>query len=125
VHRGRGDRGRGAVRLSRDPGAGRRFQAGRPDRGEVRDTVHAIADYEQALAIEPRLADVPFNLADAYRKLGRPCDGIFPLEQLSFYNPERARRCRTAAWPCRFPAGRSTADRRRARAGGGARWRRA
>ena len=31
----------------------------------------------------------PFNLADAYRKLGRPCDGIFPLEQLSFYNPER------------------------------------
>jgi aspartyl protease family protein len=56
---------------------------------EKGDTLHAIADYEQALAIEPRLADVPFNLADAYRKLGRPCDGIFPLEQLSFYNPER------------------------------------
>jgi clan AA aspartic protease (TIGR02281 family) len=53
------------------------------------DTPHAIADYEQAIAIEPRLADVPFNLADAYRKLGRPCDGIFPLEQLSFYNPDR------------------------------------
>lgn len=53
------------------------------------DTLHAVADYEQAIAIEPRLADVPFNLADAYRKLGRPCDGIFPLEQLSFYNPER------------------------------------
>jgi len=56
---------------------------------EKGDTLHAVADYEQALAIEPRLADVPFNLADAYRKLGRPCDGIFPLEQLSFYNPER------------------------------------
>lgn len=54
------------------------------------DTPHAITDYEQAIAIEPRLADVPFNLADAYRMLGRPCDGIFPLEQLSFYNPERA-----------------------------------
>jgi len=53
------------------------------------DTQHAIDDYEQAIAIEPRLTDVPFNLADAYRKLGRPCDGIFPLEQLSFYNPDR------------------------------------
>jgi clan AA aspartic protease (TIGR02281 family) len=56
---------------------------------EKSDTLHAISDYEQAIAIEPRLADIPFNLADAYRKLGRPCDGIFPLEQLSFYNPER------------------------------------
>ena len=56
---------------------------------EKGDTPHAISDYEQAIAIEPRLADVPFNLADAYRKLGRPCDGIFPLEQLSFYNPDR------------------------------------
>lgn len=56
---------------------------------EKGDTSHAISDYEQAIAIEPRLADVPFNLADAYRKLDRPCDGIFPLEQLSFYNPDR------------------------------------
>ena len=56
---------------------------------EKGDPLHAVADYEQALAIEPRLGDVPFNLADAYRKLGRPCDGIFPLEQLSFYNPGR------------------------------------
>ncbi|HEX3763821.1 MAG TPA: aspartyl protease family protein [Kofleriaceae bacterium] len=56
---------------------------------EKGDLPHAIADYEQAIAIEPRLSDVPFNLADAYRKLGRPCDGIFPLEQLSFFNPDR------------------------------------
>jgi aspartyl protease family protein len=56
---------------------------------EKGDALHAVADYEQALAIEPRLADVPFNVADAYRKLGRPCDGIFPLEQLSFYYPDR------------------------------------
>jgi aspartyl protease family protein len=56
---------------------------------EKGDTLRAVADYEQAIAIEPRLGDVPFNLADAYRKLGRPCDGIFPLEQLSFYNPDR------------------------------------
>jgi aspartyl protease family protein len=56
---------------------------------EKGDTPRAIADFEQAIAIEPRLTDVPFNLADAYRKLGRPCDGIFPLEQLSFYNPDR------------------------------------
>jgi len=53
------------------------------------DAAHAVADYEQAIAIEPQLADVPFNLADGYRKLGRPCDGIFPLEQLSFYHPDR------------------------------------
>lgn len=53
------------------------------------DLPHAISDYEQAIAIEPRLTDVPFNLADAYRDVGRPCDGIFPLEQLSFYNPDR------------------------------------
>lgn len=56
---------------------------------EKGDAAHAAADYEQAIAIEPRLVDVPFNLADAYRKLGRPCDGIFPLEQVSFYNPGR------------------------------------
>lgn len=56
---------------------------------EKGDTLHAVADYEQALAIEPKLGDVPFNLADGYRKLGRPCDGIFPLEQLAFYYPDR------------------------------------
>jgi len=56
---------------------------------EKGDALHAVADYEQALAIEPQLGDVPFNLADGYRKLGRPCDGIFPLEQLSFYYPDR------------------------------------
>lgn len=55
---------------------------------EKGDTSHAISDYEQAIAIEPQLTDVPFNLADAYRELGRPCDGIFPLEQLSFYHPD-------------------------------------
>jgi aspartyl protease family protein len=56
---------------------------------EKGDAQHEVADYEQALAIEPRLTDLPFDLADAYRKLGRPCDGIFPLEQLSFYYPDR------------------------------------
>ena len=54
---------------------------------EKADYQHASADYEQAIAIEPRLASVPFNLAAAYQHLGRPCDGIFPLEQLSFYYP--------------------------------------
>lgn len=56
---------------------------------EKADYQHAASDYEQAIAIEPRLMAVPFNLADAYRHLGRPCDGIFPLEQLAFYYPGR------------------------------------
>jgi hypothetical protein len=32
---------------------------------EKGDMLHAVADDEQALAIEPRLTDIPFNLADA------------------------------------------------------------
>jgi aspartyl protease family protein len=58
------------------------------------DFAKAAEDYEQAIAIEPRLTGIPFNLAMAYQKLGRPCDGIFPLEQLTFHHPDRAENAR-------------------------------
>lgn len=51
------------------------------------DWAQAAADYEQTIAIEPKKSSIPYNLADMYRKLGRPCDAIFPLEQLIFYHP--------------------------------------
>jgi aspartyl protease family protein len=54
---------------------------------ELRDWERAAEDYRQALAFRPRLRDVPLNLAMAYDHLGRPCDALFPLEQLVFYYP--------------------------------------
>ncbi len=54
----------------------------------------AAADYEQTIRIEPKKTGIPFNLADMYRKLGRPCDGIFPLEQFTFYHPNVAENAR-------------------------------
>jgi aspartyl protease family protein len=58
------------------------------------DFAKAAEDYEQAVAIEPRLTGIPFNLAMAYQKLGRPCDGIFPLEQFTFHHPDVAQNAR-------------------------------
>jgi clan AA aspartic protease (TIGR02281 family) len=52
------------------------------------DTRHAIADYRQALTLEPRLAGLPFNLAALLERTGRPCEAIFPLEQFLHYYPE-------------------------------------
>ncbi len=52
------------------------------------DLAHAIVDFEQALAISPRINNVPFNLATAYEQAHRPCDAIFPLEQFVYYNPD-------------------------------------
>jgi aspartyl protease family protein len=50
----------------------------------------AAADYEQSLAIEPRMTGIPFNLAGVYEKLHRPCDAIFPIEQFLRYHPDVA-----------------------------------
>ena len=48
----------------------------------------AADDYRQALIIEPKLGNIPFNLAAVYEKLGRPCDAIWPLEQFLSTHPE-------------------------------------
>ncbi len=46
----------------------------------------AADDYYRALSINPRLLDVPMNLANTLERLGRPCDSAESLEQaLSFY----------------------------------------
>jgi clan AA aspartic protease (TIGR02281 family) len=54
------------------------------------DFEKAAADYEQAIALVPKLNSIPINLANMYEKLNRPCDAIFPLEQLRFYRPAAA-----------------------------------
>jgi aspartyl protease family protein len=61
---------------------------------EKGDFAHAAEDYEQAIAIKPQITSIPFNLADAYRHLGRPCDGVFPLEELAYFHPEGAANAR-------------------------------
>lgn len=48
----------------------------------------AAADFRQSITIEPRIAGIPFNLAAAYEKLGKPCDAIFPIEQFLRYHPD-------------------------------------
>jgi clan AA aspartic protease (TIGR02281 family) len=53
---------------------------------EMEDWPKAISDYRQALTLEPSLVDIPFDLADIYERLGRPCEAIFPLEQVLHYN---------------------------------------
>lgn len=47
----------------------------------------AAADYRQSISLEPRLRSIPFNLANVYEKMGRPCAAIFPLEQLLHHHP--------------------------------------
>jgi clan AA aspartic protease (TIGR02281 family) len=48
----------------------------------------AAADFQQTITIEPRITGIPFNLADVYEKLGKPCDAIFPIEQFLRYHPD-------------------------------------
>jgi aspartyl protease family protein len=54
---------------------------------QKRDWERAADDFRQALALRPRLADIPLNLSIAYERLGRYCDAAFPLEQLTYYYP--------------------------------------
>jgi aspartyl protease family protein len=48
---------------------------------EKGDFARAIADYRQSLNLDPRLGNIPFNLASLYERTGQPCEAIFPLEQ--------------------------------------------
>jgi len=48
---------------------------------------NAVSDYRQAIAVEPRLSSIPFNLADVLERLGRPCEAIFPIEQYLHHHP--------------------------------------
>jgi aspartyl protease family protein len=52
------------------------------------DLARAADDFRQALILRPRLQDLPLNLANAYEKLGRPCDAILPLVQVAYYHPD-------------------------------------
>jgi len=52
-------------------------------RGSIHDRAGhldlAIADYKQALTLQPALSSVPFWLATLYERAHRPCDAIEPL----------------------------------------------
>jgi len=48
----------------------------------------AISDYEQTLAIRPDLDAIPFNLADLYERLHRPCEALAVVEQYLSWHPE-------------------------------------
>jgi clan AA aspartic protease (TIGR02281 family) len=52
------------------------------------DFEKAAFDFQQAIAIEPRLDSIPFNLASVYERLKRPCEALFPIEQYIHYHPE-------------------------------------
>jgi tetratricopeptide (TPR) repeat protein len=55
------------------------------ERGELE---RAVADFRQALRIEPRLTGVPFNLANVLERLHRPCEAKQPIEQFLRRHPE-------------------------------------
>jgi aspartyl protease family protein len=48
----------------------------------------AAADYERAIAIQPALGSIPFNLAGIYERLGRPCDAARTVTGLLAHHPE-------------------------------------
>lgn len=50
--------------------------------------VEAAADYEKALEAEPRLSNIPFNLATIYERLGRPCDAAEVIGRYLDHHPE-------------------------------------
>jgi clan AA aspartic protease (TIGR02281 family) len=49
------------------------------------DLTQAAVDYEQAIMLDPFLADVPLNLATIYERMGRYCDAAIRLENLWVY----------------------------------------
>lgn len=51
------------------------------------DFSRAAEDFRQALLLRPGLVDLPLNLANAYEKLGRPCDAVLPLTQAVSQHP--------------------------------------
>lgn len=53
---------------------------------EKGDLDKAAADYQQAILLQPSMTSIPINLADVEEQRGRPCDAIFPLEQLLYYH---------------------------------------
>jgi len=57
---------------------------------EMGDNKGAIKDYEQTLALLPREMQSPFSLATLYQREGEPCLGISPLEQFSYFYPDRS-----------------------------------
>ncbi len=48
----------------------------------------ALADYKQTLAIRPDISSIPFNVADVYERLKRPCDAALAIEQFIYWHPQ-------------------------------------
>jgi len=48
----------------------------------------AIADYKQALTLQPALSGVPFWLANVYQRANRPCDALEPLALFVARHPD-------------------------------------
>lgn len=47
----------------------------------------ALADYKQTLAIRPDINSIPFNVADVYERMKRPCDAALAIEQHAYWHP--------------------------------------
>lgn len=55
---------------------------------EQRDELDkALADYKQTLAIRPDINAIPFNVADVYERMKRPCDAALAIEQFVYWHP--------------------------------------
>ena len=57
---------------------------------ELNRLEEAAADYEKAIDAEPRLTNIPFNLATIYEKLGRHCDADRVITNYLKHYPEHA-----------------------------------
>ena len=55
------------------------------------DLERAIVDYRQAVALEPFLRNIPFNLADLLEQVGRPCEALFWLRNYAHHHPKERR----------------------------------
>jgi aspartyl protease family protein len=48
----------------------------------------ALADYKQTIAVQPNIDAIPFNVANVYERLKRPCEAALAIEQFLFWHPE-------------------------------------
>ena len=56
----------------------------------TQDWAKAAADYEQALKVQPKLKNIPFNLARAYERQGKPCEALAAIQRYLKQYPQSA-----------------------------------
>ena len=57
---------------------------------ELGQDLAAIADFEEAIRLQPSITNIPFNLADVYERQGKPCDAKRVIQGFLEHHPDGA-----------------------------------